>query len=206
MAKSEILGIGELKASFSELKEGMETRVARSMVVAAGGVLKRKAKEIAQSNGSRRTGDMIKNIAIKREAQADPGTAVYHLAVRSGKDLTSKQKKTGKRLAVNSKGRIAVKYDNNPFYWKWVEQGHKIVGREAVADGVTVYETTLRNGKKAKRERAYKGAGMRARRRSPTGSVTAKPFIGPALEQGRTEAIDAMATRLQKELDKASKA
>lgn len=205
MAKTETLGIGELKQNFARLKDGMETRIARSMVVAAGGVLKRKAKAIAQGNGSVRTGAMIKNIAIKREPSAPAGTAQYHLGVRSGADLTRKEKKASKRLVVTSKGRIGIKYDNNPFYWKWVEQGHKIIGREPVADGVTVYETTLRNGKKAMRKKAYKGSSIRARRRSPTGAVAAKPFLAPALEQGKTEAIDAMATRLQKELDKAGK-
>lgn len=203
MAKTEILGIGNLKANFAKVKLDMQSRTARGMVVAAGGVLKRKAKAIAQANGSVRTGAMVKNIAIKREPNAGTGIEQYNLGVRSGADLTRKQKKAGKQLVVKSNGRIGVKYLNNPFYWKWVEQGHNITGREPVADGVTVYETTLRNGKKAMRKKAYKGSGIRARRRTPAGEVGAKPFIGPALAQGKEAPIDAMAERLNKALEKA---
>jgi HK97 gp10 family phage protein len=176
------MGVGSLKQRFGALKSGMETRTSRAMVVAAGGVLKRKAKAIALANGSRRTGAMIKNIAIKREPQAPAGTAQYNLGVRNGGELTKKQKSAGKRLAVNGAGRVVTRYKDDPYYWKWVEQGHKIV-------------TSKTPGKTA-----------RARRTAAAGNVAAKPFIGPALEQGRTEAIDAMSARLQKDLEKAGAA
>lgn len=185
MAKTEVLGIGELGSAFRELKADMEARTARAMVVSAGGVLKRKAKKIAIANGSRRTGAMIKNIAIKREPSAPPGTAQYHLGVRHGNDLSSKQKAASKQLYVNGKGRISVRYVDDPYYWRWVEQGHRIVAR---ADS-----------------RAGKNVSRRARRAAATGKVDAKPFIGPALEQGKTEAINAMDARLQRELAKAQK-
>lgn len=160
MAKTEVLGIGELKANFDKLKTGMETRIARSMVVAAGGVLKRKAKANMQRQGLVRTGSMMKNVAIKRETQAPAGTAQYHLGVRHGKNKTRAQRKTGK-LSVNTKGRIVKRYEDDPYYWRFPEFG--------------------------------------------TAKQQATPSLGPALEEGKTEAIDAMATRLQKELDKAGK-
>ena len=184
MADQEVMGIGELKKKFGELKSGMATRTSRAMAVAAGGVLKKKAKAIAQANGSVRTGVMIKNIAIKREAQAPAGTAQYHLGVRNGGDLTKKQKAAGKRLAVNGRGRVVTRYQDDPHYWRFVELGHKIVPRV-----LQVEKTSLRS-----------------RRKSAESMVGAKPFIGPALEQGRGEAIDAMGARLQKELDKAGAA
>lgn len=205
MAKTEILGIGELSSSFRELKTGMETRTSRVMVAAAGSVLKRKAKGIAQANGSVKSGVMVKNIAIKREPQAPPGTTQYNLGVRHGRNLTSKAKKTGKRLAVMKNGRIGVRYEDDPYYWRWVEGGHKIVGRAPVDDSTTTYQQRLRNGKVATRTRERSGAGLRARRAAATGVVPAKPFIAPALETGKEEAIQAMADRLQKEHDKASK-
>lgn len=205
MAKSEILGIGELGKSFREVKEGMESRTGRAMVVAAGGVLKRKAKNIAIANGSRRTGAMVKNIVIKRERDAPPNTAQYHLGVRHGRDLTKKQKGAGKKLVVKGNGRIGVRYVDDPYYWRWVEQGHKVVPREPVEDGTTTFTQRLRNGKLVTRSRQYSGASLRARRRAASGSVDAKPFIAPALEQGREEAIEAMAARLQREHEKANK-
>jgi HK97 gp10 family phage protein len=159
MAKTEILGIGELKASFAQLKSGMESRIARSMVVAAGGVIKRKAKANMQAQGLVRTGSMLRNVAIKREPSANSGTAQYHLGVRHGRSKTRKQKAAGSKLAIAKTGRIVRHYADDPYYWRFAEFG--------------------------------------------TTRQLATPSLGPALEQGRTEAIDAMAARLQKELDKA---
>lgn len=206
MAESEIIGIGDLKQRFAQLKGGMETRISRAMVVSAGGVLKKKAKGIAQGNGSVKTGAMLKNIVIKREPQAPAGTAQYNLGVRHGSDLTKKQKTTGKRLAVTAGGRVVTRYQDDPFYWKWVEQGHMIVPRAQPGEAsmtTTSYTQRLRNGKIVVRTKERATQGLRARRQGATSAVPAKPFIGPALEQGRAEAIEAMGTRLQKELDKA---
>lgn len=179
MPDKDILGIGEMQGNFAKLRDEVKNRTSRRMVVAAGNVLKRKAKQIAQSNGSVRTGAMVKNIAIKREAQAGGDTTQYHLGVRHGRNLTGKAKKNSK-LAVASSGRIVKRYQDDPYYWKWVEQGHNIVARASQGD---------------KRSR-------KARRASPTGRVEAKPFIGPALEQGKAEAIEAMNDRLLTDLAK----
>lgn len=160
MAKTEVLGIGGLSAAFGDLQDGMKTRTGRAMVVSGGGVIKRRAKAIAQAKGLRRTGSMIKNIVIKREPQAPPDTVQYHLGVRHGRSKTKKQKATG-RLAVNGKGRIVKRYEDDPYYWRFLE--------------------------------------LTTKRRAAT------PFLQPALEQGREEAIDAMAERLQREHDKAGK-
>ncbi len=161
MAKSETLGIGELSQSFQGLKTGMETRVARLMVAAAGGVVRGKARGIAQAKGLRKTGALIKNIVIKREPQAPAGTAQYNLGVRHGRNLTKKQK-TNSKLAINKTGRIVKRYEDDPYYWRFPEFGTK--------------------------------------------KQQATPFLQPALEQGKEEAIDAMADRLDKEHAKASKA
>lgn len=208
MAKTEVLGIGELKASFSEVQDAMKTRIARYMVVGAGQVIKKKAKEIAQANGSVRTGAMVRNIVIKRETQAPSDTAQYHLAVRSGGALTKKQKSTSK-LAINAGGRIVRKYENDPYYWRWVERGHKIVAKADKGEASFKSQTIIRRTKKGKvivRSKLVATNSLRERRKVSTGEVSAKPFLQPALEQCRAEAIAAMETNLQKELAKASKA
>jgi len=180
MAKTEILGIGDMRANYGRVREDMRTRTSRRMLVAAGAVLKRKAKAIAQANGSRRSGAMIANIAIKREAGAPAGTEQYHLGVRHGRNLTAKVKKSGAHLAVSNRGRIVKRYQDDPYYWRWVELGHKIVSRDP-------------------------GKSKRARRRAATGTVPAKPFIAPALEQGRGEAVQAMDAKLREDLKKAGR-
>ena len=157
MAKEEILGLGDLSANFKKLKTDMEQRTGRAMVVAGGGVIKRKAKANVQQQGLVRTGAYLKNIVIKREPQNPPGTVAYALGVRHGRNLTKKQKANSK-LGVE-KGRIVKRYEDDPFYWRFLE-----------------FDTAKRDG---------------------------TPAIGPALEEGRGDAIDAMGNRLQKELDKA---
>lgn len=160
MAKSEIIGIGDLSQAFKGLKTGMETRVARVMVAAAGGVVRKAARANAQAEGLRKTGALIKNIVIKREPQAPSGTAQYNLGVRHGRNLTKKQKAKSK-LAINGAGRIVKRYEDDPYYWRFAEFGTK--------------------------------------------KQQATPFLAPALESSKEAAIDAMAERLRRELDKAGK-
>ncbi len=152
-----IEGLTELRASFVEIENDMKMRTARSMVVAAGGVLKREAKRLAQSQGLRKTGALIKNIAIKREKTPE-GIAQYHLGERHGRDLGHKAEK---KLVVGKSGRIVTKRVNDPFYWYFHEFGTK--------------------------------------------KMQKRPFIGPALENKRVEAIKAMEDRLAKEIEKANK-
>lgn len=161
MADSKVLGIGELSKAFQALRTGMETRTARVMVAAAGGLVRGKARAIARDKGLRRTGDLIKNIVIKREPQAPPGTAQYHLGVRHGRNLTRKQKSNSK-LAVNKAGRIVKRYEDDPYYWRFLELDTK------------------------KRQ--------------------ATPYLQPALQEGKEGAVAAMADKLNKEHEKASKA
>lgn len=207
MADTTVLGIGELAANFKAVRADMEVRVSRVMVVAAGGILKKNAKEIALANGSRRTGAMIKNIVIKREKDAPEGTTQYHLGVKNGNQLTKKQKSTA-RLAINKLGQIVKRYADDPYYWRWVEQGHKIVAKADAGDKSYTSATIVRrlkNGKWVLRRREVATQSLRNRRAASMGSVAARPFIGPALEQGREEAIAAMSVALDKELAKALK-
>ena len=152
-----IEGLGGLRAAFAEISRDMRTRTARAMVVAAGGVLKREAKRLAQSHGLRKSGALINNIAIKRERTPD-GIAQYHLGERHGRDLG---RKAVKKLAVGSNGRIVTKRVNDPFYWYFHEFGTK--------------------------------------------KMQARPYIGPALENKREDAVQAMEKRLAAVIEKANK-
>ena len=74
--------------------------------------------------------------------------------------------------------------------------------RSAVADGTTVYQQRLPNGKIVTREKKYSGKSIRQRRKHQTKTIPAKPFIAPALEQGRAEAVQAMNAKLAEDLKK----
>lgn len=196
-----ISGLGDLRSQFSSLAKDMGLRTARSMVVSAGGVLKKESKRLAQEQGLRKTGAMINNIAIKREKTPE-GVTQYNLGVRHGKELGRKAKKV---LTVKKSGRVGVKYVNDPYYWWWVERGHKIISRGVSSDGGTTrYQQRLRNGKIVWREKKWRGDSVRGRRRSATQSVSAHPFIEPSLENKRNEAIEAMKARLVKIIEKAN--
>ncbi|UBB19551.1 hypothetical protein [Comamonas odontotermitis] len=182
MAKTETLGIGNLRATFVKAKGGAP-RLARRTVMAGGRILKAEAKSIAQANGSVRTGVMVENIAIKRESKAGPGIEQYNLGVRRGKDQSKKVRAAGKsKLRVNADGRIQRVRDNNPFYWGWVELGHRTVSRRS-------------NTKRGKQ-------GISKRRAQSSGWVKAKPFIGPALERKKSDVIAAMGQAAAREVEK----
>lgn len=198
-------GLSELRDNFRRLGRDMETRMGRLMVAAGGKVLKQAAIQNAQANGSVRTGVMLKNIAIKHERQAPAGVAQINLGVRHGAaGQTRKQRAANKRLKVSG-GRIVVRYVNNPYYFRWVERGHRIVARAGNGEQgstATTYQQRLRNGKWVTRTKLRSTDGLRARRAAATGMVAPKPFLAPAVRDNQQAAIDAMAARLDKELKK----
>lgn len=118
--KAEILGIGQLQKNFMNLRQDMVLKTSRRMVASGGGVVRTEAKRIAQAHGLRKSGALIRNIAIKRERNAPAGTEQYNLGVRHGRDLGN-GRKVVKYLVQNSRGRIVTKRENDPFYWRFLE-------------------------------------------------------------------------------------
>lgn len=202
--KVEIIGIGDLSKKFLNLRQDMAIKTARRMVASAGTVLKREAKRIAVEKGLKISGDMIRNIAIKRETRVPDGITQYHLGVRHGRDLG---KRAHKEVYEKSIGKLGVRYINNPFYYRFVEVGHRVVARSSgdMRAGVTTYVTTLRNGKQVIRKRKFNYDSITGRRRSATGFVNANPFLSPALKNKSQEAIQAMEARLDKDLARSAK-
>lgn len=113
-----IEGVGELRKQFEAIADNQKINMGRRMVASAGGVLRKEAKALAQGHGLKRSGALIKNVAIKREKSAPPGVVQYHLGVRNGPDLGRKAQKV---LVVKENGRIGSKYVDNPFYWRFLE-------------------------------------------------------------------------------------
>ena len=117
---TEIFGIQGLQAKFLDLRQDMVLKTARRMVASGGAVLRTEARTIAQSLGLKKTGALIRNIAIKRERAAPAGTEQYNLGVRHGRDLGN-GKKVIKYLEVGKSGRVVTRRQNDPFYWKFLE-------------------------------------------------------------------------------------
>jgi HK97 gp10 family phage protein len=201
-----IQGLGELRTKFATISDDMQKKVSLRMVAAAGGVLKKEARIIAQSKMVKRSGALFNNIVIKRDTKAPAGTTVYNLGVRHGRDMGN-GKKIQKYLAIGKGGRVVVRRVNDPYYWSFVEFGHKIVARESGKSGVitSTYTRTTKNGKVRTVIREVGADGISIRRRTPLGFVEPRPFIGPALVNKRDEAIAAMEDQLQKEIVKLNK-
>lgn len=117
---TKLIGIEGLQTKFLELRQDMAIKTARRMVASGGGVLRTEARAIAQSHGLKKSGALIRNIAIKRERNAPSGTEQYNLGVRHGRDLGN-GKKVIKYLEVGKSGRVVTRRQNDPFYWKFLE-------------------------------------------------------------------------------------
>jgi HK97 gp10 family phage protein len=117
---TKVIGIEGLQAKFLELRQDMTIKTARRMVASAGSVLRTEARTIAQSHGLKKSGALLRNIAIKRERKAPAGTEQYNLGVRHGRDLGN-GKKVIKYLEVGKSGRVVTRRQNDPFYWKFLE-------------------------------------------------------------------------------------
>lgn len=136
-----IEGVRELHEAIKSIKVDDPVRgaaILRRITYAGGAVLRSEARAVAEGAGLRKTGDMIKNIVIKRERNAPPGTEQYNLGVRYGRDLGN-GKKVVKYLEVGKSGRVITKRLNDPFYWKFVHFGTKYI------QGVRFLEIALKN-------------------------------------------------------------
>lgn len=178
-------GVQALGANLVQHRNDIDRRVSRLMVAASGRVIKNEAKRIALGHGFKRTGALLANIAVKRESKAPAGTAQYNVGVRHGRDLG---KKAATYLAIGNDGRVVTRRENDPWYWVILEVGgkeHKITPKNGAGVAFT------------------KGGGAATVRRSFMHPGTeGKPFLAPALENKRAEALDAMEKKLMSELAK----
>lgn len=206
MADEIIRGLGNLQGEFKSLDMDIRDRTAKRMVAAAGGVLKKEARAIALRKKLFKSGALINNIVIKREPKAGHGVEQYNLGVRHGRGLGN-GKKVIKFLAVNSKGRVVTRRKNDPFYWRFLEFGHKIVPRASGKQGIieSLYTRRTKKGKVRDVVRKVQADAISIRRRNPTGFVEATPFLAPALESKRQDAIDAMEKQARKMVEAANK-
>jgi len=119
-----IEGLGDLQKAFAGVSNNIKLKTSRRMVASAGGILRKEAKSIARKQGLKKSGSLIRNIAIKRESKSQPGITQYHLGVRHGRDLG---KRHTKFLALSKTGRIVTRRENDPFYWRFLEVGTKYI-------------------------------------------------------------------------------
>lgn len=115
-----VTGGSSLHARFKSLTADMRRKVAPRMVASGARELRKESKSLAKQHGLKKSGALIRNIAIKRERKAPPGTVQYNLGLRHGRALGN-GKKVKKYLALNKSGRVVVRRANDPFYWSFLE-------------------------------------------------------------------------------------
>jgi len=115
-------GLAPLRQSFGQIRDDMKTRTSRLMVAAAGGVLRKEARSLAQAQNLRLTGSLLKNIVIKREKTQD-GFTQYNLGVRHGRHMG---RNAPRQLVVGKSGRVQSVVMNDPFYWWFLEKGRNV--------------------------------------------------------------------------------
>ena len=116
---AEVRGLPELFAALDGLHI-TATSAARTAVNAGAQLVKREAILRATAQGFNPSGDMVKNIAVKRERGTSRNITEYHVGVRHGRDS-----KKARKIAYRTRdGKIRFEYDNDPFYWWFWEFGH----------------------------------------------------------------------------------
>ncbi len=167
--------IPAFKAQLQELGFDMERKIIRSGVSAAANVFKKKVIELAPVQAKPKRGvvpgRLKKAIYTKRARDSKNGIEHYFVGVRQGQQAASRKG-----------GNV------NAYYWRWVEQGHRIIPRGAKITGG-------RRTKALKRSRFDASGGGRT-----------KPawFIRNAFNQVQPQALDAFNSKVQQRIDKAN--
>lgn len=135
-----LTGFRELAAALKQLPQRVARKHLRGSNAKGAQVVRNKARELAPKD----TGEMVKDIQIKRERSEGDHVASHSVFVRSGKRS---------RLAGRARD-----VDKDSFYWKFQEFG--------------------------------------------TAKAPAQPFMRPAFEETKEEAVDAIGAELDKRIQK----
>lgn len=174
-----VSGAENLKAKFLNLRQDMVNKTSLRMAASAANEVKKEAKALALGHGFKKSGALVRNIAIKREREAAQGVAQYHLGVRHGANLTKKAMQKSNLVLRNGR----VRYADDPYYWSFLEFGWIPRGPGQALRGGTRKKKAIRSAEKAKR-------------------IPGRSFIKQALQNKTQQAIAAMETRLDKDLAK----
>lgn len=172
-ASVQVLGMKELGDAMRELPVRLARNVLRGTVAAGAADIRNEARQRAPvyhgevSKGHPPPGTLRRSIIIKRiPERSSQWSQMYYVTVRHGKKY-SKQGKEG-RLSQDA------------YYWKWVEFGHRYVGR---------YKGFFADFKTRGRGRL---TGLAKRRAESASMVPPHPFMRPAFEARKSAAVERM--------------
>jgi HK97 gp10 family phage protein len=181
-----LTGFSQLSSTFKQVKTNVQDRALVRMVATGANVVKTTARKIVQSKRIVKSGALLNNIVLKREHDVPAGVVQYNVGVRHGIGGRGNGKKIIK-ARKNGSG-VTVKYKNDPYYWFWVERGHRVIPRNTgIGEKLSIKE---------RRKQADNFIG-------PTKSksiVAGKPFLQPAFEQSPQGILNAMQKSLSASL------
>ena len=181
-------GLDNLKRTLQALPNNLRKKALTKALRAAGKVVLDEAKArvpvLSKATPHRRAGTVKKAIKL-RVSKMDKRQGNVGVFINV-KPLTKAQIGKFKASSVKAGGKASGSANpNDPYYWRWLEFGHKIVPRSSGqrGGGITQYTQRLRNGKVMKRRAKWSASSITGRRRLATGSVAARPFLRPAADK-----------------------
>lgn len=181
-------GLDSLKRTLQDLPKNLRKKALTKALRAAGKVVldeaRARAPVLKEAIPHRRAGTVKKAIKL-RVSKMDKRQGNVGVFVNV-KPLTKAQIGNFKSSSVKSGGKASGSANpNDPYYWRWLEFGHKIVPRSSgqQGGGTTHYTQRLRNGKIKKRTAKWSASSITGRRRLATGLVAARPFLRPAADK-----------------------
>lgn len=196
-AKSDLIsykleGLDNYRRQLQGLPDKLRKKALKKPLRAAGNVILKEARARAPvldpgkaaDMPSRRSGTIKRAIKVRvSRLDAKAGNVGVFVNVKPlSKGQISKFKSAAAKAGRRASG---GQNPNDPYYWRWLEFGHKIVVRAGgqQGGGVTNYVQRLRNGKLKKRTAKWKASSLTGRRRLSAGNVAAHPFLRPAADK-----------------------
>ena len=186
MASTRIEGLAELKKQLKALGDDLAKKAARSAVSAGASEVRKKAKQIAKSNGLEQTGTMIKNIVTGRSRRSPVGVETYAIGVKHGRRFRTSQAK---------KKNVRSDTIRDPFYFRFHEFTRKTRGKSIRGQKARGLSRLQR------KERRKKYNDFKATQKQ----IPANPFLAPALQQAQGQAVEAIKKKLAQQIEKFQK-
>lgn len=181
-------GLDQLMLSLRNVPNNLRKKALTKALRAAGKVIldeaRARAPVLKTATPYRRAGTVKKAIKI-RVSKMDKRQGNVGVFINV-KPLTKAQIGKHKASSAKAGGKASGSANpNDPYYWRWLEFGHKIVPRSSgqQGGGITHYTQRLRNGKIKNRTANWSASSITGRRRLATGSVAARPFLRPAADK-----------------------
>ena len=180
-----IEGIDDLKRILSEIPRQLRNKHLVSALRKSAKVIRDEAKRLAPvltTKTKYRNIGTVKNAIktrVSKQSRRDGNVGVFVNVKPLSSDKISFFKVSRAAMGMRWGGWANP---NDPYYWRWLEFGRKIVSRDKslTGGGITVYKQRLVNGKIVTRKKEWSAGSITGRRRNANTNVAAKPFLRPA--------------------------